>query len=97
MNDNLPANCLSAYRQAAIRLHNSLRVKHSAPALIEENQLNLASHAYAQQLAITNKLLPSQNRVNTGENLFVTYSSIPLTAQICERKSKSKRNLNLSF
>ena len=84
--DNLPTGCLSAFRQAAIRTHNSLRTKHSAPALIEENQLNLAAHAYSQQLALTNSLVPSKNRIDTGENLFLTYSSIPLDPQTCERK-----------
>jgi hypothetical protein len=72
-----------------MRTHNSYRAKHVAPSLTEDDSLNSAAHLYARQLAATPlklNLTPSGNRVNTSENLFVTYSSLPLTVQMCERK-----------
>ena len=53
---------------------------------MEDNQINVLAHLYAQQLALTNNLLPSTNRIDTGENLYVTYTSQTLTPQICARK-----------
>lgn len=88
MADNLPTGCLAAFRLQAIRTHNSYRSRHTSPPLNEDDKLNSDAYAYARQLASAPfklNLTPSSNRVDTGESLFVTYSSISLTVQMCER------------
>lgn len=82
----LPAGCLDAFRQAALAAHNTFRSKHFAQSMAENTAVDTSAQAYAQQIAATAVFAHSTNRVNTGENLYMSSSTVPLTVAKCARK-----------
>jgi hypothetical protein len=68
------SNCLSAFRKAALDRHNTLRSKHSAPALVRQANIDQTALSYAQKLARENKFVHSGQK-GVGENLYAFYKS----------------------
>ena len=82
----LPTGCLEAFRQAALTAHNTFRAKHFSQSMAENTLVDASAQAYAQQIAATAIFAHSTNRVNTGENLYMSSSIAPLTVAKCARK-----------
>ena len=84
--NNLPPGCLEAFRKTALTAHNIFRTRHDSPVLTVSPTLEASALKYAQYLAVNDVFKHSTDRVNTGENLYVSYSDDPLTAEKCARK-----------
>ena len=54
--------------------------------MAENTLVDASAQAYAQQIAATAIFAHSTNRVNTGENLYMSSSIAPLTVAKCARK-----------
>ena len=80
------SSCVNAFKLAATEAHNIYRSMHGVPALsLDQNNQN--AQKYAQLLADKNMFKHSPNRIDTGENLFVKFTTEPLTStQMCARK-----------
>ena len=82
---DLPPGCLDAFRRASLQVHNVLRGKHNSPSLNRDSSLDASALSYANFLAVNDVFYHSTNLVNTGENLYVSYSTDPLTVTSCTR------------
>ena len=82
---DLPTGCLDAFRRASLQVHNVLRAKHNSPSLNRDSSLDASALSYANFLAVNDVFHHSTNYLNTGENLYVSYSTHPLTITSCTR------------
>ena len=60
----------------ALKLHNSLRARHSDPALVLDDAISRKAQAYAQYLASSGRFQHSSDRDGLGENLYSAWSSV---------------------
>jgi len=67
--------CLEEFRKTSLEKHNEFRKKHNAPSLLRDSFIEESAQNYANELAITNDLVYSENRDNIGENLFAKDSN----------------------
>lgn len=81
----IPQGCLEAFRNAALQLHNDLRLKHSVQQLIRDSNVDLLAQNSAQNMARTTILTPTRNLIDTGENIFGFYSSRAVTLTQCSQ------------
>ena len=84
---DLPSGCLSAFRNTALLTHNILRSKHKSVNLVENANLHSSALNWANYMAVNDVFHHSTILVNTGENIYVSYSTDPLTTEHCARNA----------
>ena len=82
---DLPSGCLDAFRSSTLVAHNLLRSKHGSKSLTEDANLDASALNWANFMATNHVFKHSPTLVNTGENIYVSYSTYPLTTNLCSR------------
>ena len=83
----LTNQCIRSYETECVRLHNSIRAKHSSPNLVLNQTLAQTARNYSNFLAITNTLNISKLQ-DLGENLAVYYMTQKIDQTKCNTLAK---------
>jgi uncharacterized protein YkwD len=86
---SLPSGCLEAFRNAALQAHNDYRLRHSAGYLNTDLNLDDSALNSATTMSITNDFAHTPDLVNTGENIFASYTTKSPSVSQCARNLNS--------
>jgi len=85
VNASLPSGCLEAFRNAALSAHNDFRLRHSAEYLNADLNLDNSALNSATTMSITNDFAHTPDLVNTGENIYASYTTRSPSVSQCAR------------
>ena len=82
---SLPSGCLEAFRNAALQSSNDYRLRHSAGYLNTDLNLDSSALNSATNMSITNDFAHTPDLVNTGENIYASYTTRSPSVSQCAR------------